>query len=723
LHNSPEVTNIPAAPFCEIAIPATPSNREDQAARVRLVVELGAVILVGVAIWMAATAPAADWSVRGLHLGLLVGAFALTRKFGIALPGRGFASFVLGVVVVAQLLHGWGFAVLTSAIGLPIADILLRRLRPREAFTTAGHLVFGAGLSGLLYQSVGGALDTAALSAVNVFPLILLCVCLPFVTNGTFYLELSLRGMFAWSDFRLTFLWESVVYVASVALGLAWTELLTVSVPVGTGLAIAALLFGGFGFSYWVISAGVRADELRLVHGLAGAVAAEVSIERSFAGIQQLTHHLVPWTDMGFARYRADKNEMELLADTRIRERRRFSADRGLTAEAVRAQRPVVASGDREEDAALGKGERAGSEVLVPLFQGDRLAGLWSVRHEEPGMYRQADGDLLNLLAPQLALSLALSSMVRPVVESTGLTTTYVKEVAAATTTIRDTSHQVAARAARAESEAKRAADRVVEASESLSRLVGEIRGVMSTAETTQRLTRGTADRALGVKAASAAANDQLSELSATVGQGAAEVAHLRDAAQEVERFAETITTIANQTNLLALNATIEAARAGIHGRGFAVVADEVRKLAEESGQASRNMGRSAQATGRVLDRAARILEEIGGKIDELAQASARWRDELGAIVDAAEDTRSAGEHMAEAPRSSLELADKASAVLADAKEAAAQSAQEAAAVASEAAHQRDSVEELERGAGELSRIAERLAKAVRFIEERESSG
>jgi methyl-accepting chemotaxis protein len=672
---------------------------------------------------MAATAPADDWSVLGLHLGLLVGAFALTRKFGIALPGRGFASFVLGVVLVAQLLHGWGFAVLTSAIGLPIADILLRRLRPREALTTVAHLVFGTGLSGMLYQSVGGALGTAALSAVNVFPLFLLCVSIPFVTNGTFYLELALRGMFAWSDFRLTFLWESVVYLASVALGLAWTELLTASVPVGTGLAIATLLIGGFGFSYWVISAGVRADELRMVHGLAGAIAAEVSIERSFAGIQQLTHHLVPWTEMGFARYSADKNEMELLADTRIRERQRFSADLGFTADAVRTQRPVVATGHRQHETGLGEGDRAGSEVLVPLFQGDRLVGIWSVRHEQPAMYREADGDLLNLLAPQLALSLALSSMVRPVVESTGLTTAYVKEVADATTTIRDTSHRVAGRATRAESEAKRAADRVAEASESLNQLVGEVRGVMSTAENTQRLTHSTADRALAVKDASAAANAQMNELSATIGQGAAEVAHLRDAALEVERFAETITAIANQTNLLALNATIEAARAGVHGRGFAVVADEVRKLAEESGKASRNMGRSAQATGRVLDRAARILEEIGSKIDELAQASGRWRGELGAIVDAAEDTRMAGEHMAETPRTSLELAEKASAVLADAREAAAQSAQEAAAVASEAAHQRDSVEELEQGARELSRIAERLGRAVRFIEDKDSSG
>lgn len=48
----------------------------------------------------------------------------------------------------------------------------------------------------------------------------------------------------------------------------------------------------------------------------------------------------------------------------------------------------------------------------------------------------------------------------------------------------------------------------------------------------------------------------------------------------EIDRTAESITTIADKTRLLALNATIEAARAGDAGRGFAVVAAEVKDLA-----------------------------------------------------------------------------------------------------------------------------------------------
>jgi methyl-accepting chemotaxis protein len=190
----------------------------------------------------------------------------------------------------------------------------------------------------------------------------------------------------------------------------------------------------------------------------------------------------------------------------------------------------------------------------------------------------------------------------------------------------------------------------------------------------------------------------------------------LRDASQEVERFAETIAAIAGQTNLLALNATIEASRAGVHGRGFGVVADEVRKLAEESAEAARNMGRSAQATRRVLDRAAHLLEDIGRQITELAEGAARWREELDAIVKAAEQSRRAGEHLIDVPRANLTIAAQADELLVDAKEAATRSAEESAAVARGAADQRRAVEDLERGARELARIAGRLEQSVRFI-------
>jgi methyl-accepting chemotaxis protein len=452
-----------------------------------------------------------------------------------------------------------------------------------------------------------------------------------------------------------------------------------------------------------------------LIQDLAGEVAAEVSIERSFSRIQQLTHHLVPWTHMGFARFDRERKEMELLADTLITERRRFPADAGLTGRALRERRPVIAAA-HETDVVLRDDEQAGSEVLVPLFQGRELVGVWSVRHRDPNTYRAEDGDLLNLLAPQLGLSLALGQLVMPVAEAARRTTGFTESLARHATAVRAAADDAARRAEAAGTEARRAASRVEEAVTALHKLTEGMRGTMAAGEQTRDQTRAMADRARGVRQTSADAATRMAQLTESISRGVEEVGGLREAAQEVEKFAETIGTIANQTNLLALNAAIEAARAGAHGQGFAVVAEEVRRLAEESGAAARRVGRSAQATRRVLDRAAQLLEDIGGSIGELATTSERWRDDLGNIVIAAEQTRDAGERMADLPRSNMETATAAGEVLRDASGAAARSAEEAAAVAHEARQQRAALDELTSAARELAATTSDLARTVRFL-------
>jgi methyl-accepting chemotaxis protein len=694
--------------------PALSASTRQRAVQLRAAVFIGALAAVVGAMVVTLRAPDVNLVRFTLRLIPFIAALLLTRRFGIALPGQGFASFVLGVVIAAQLILGWPSAVLVTVLGLVIGDRLVRRLSWTAAFTVAAHLAFGAGLTGLLYDSLGGTTGAAALQASNLGALAALVVSLFVVVNGTFYLELGLRRILVWADSWLTLRWELVVYVASLAFALAAAGLATAGVRSDIALVVGLMLLGTFVGTYWVIGSAARTDALRLVHRLAGAVAAEVSLERSFERIKQLTHHLVPWTAMGFARVDVQSGTGRLLADTSLPAGRTIPIDKGLTAEAIRRGRSVM--GDHAEAGLVGDGESAGSQILVPLFHGSELVGVWNVRHADQGIYREADGELLNLLAPQLALSIVLSSLVHPVVESSDQTGSYVRGLNDTSSTIRETAVDVATRAVSAETEAQLAATRVGEAVGALERLVQGIRETLHAADRARNATHGMAEQAVQVRAASAGAGDQLAVLAATIGQGATEVASLRDASHEIERFADTVGTIANQTNLLALNATIEAARAGVHGRGFAVVADEVRKLAEESGQAARSMSRSAQATQRVLDRAARILEDIGTRLGELAQVSERWRDDLTGIMRAAEDTRRAGDQIAEVPRASLELAASAQQVLTQARDAAARSAEQAAAVARDATQQQRAAEALERGAGELAAATGRLASSVRFI-------
>src|SRR5256886_6901906 len=91
-----------------------------------------------------------------------------------------------------------------------------------------------------------------------------------------------------------------------------------------------------------------------------------------------------------------------------------------------------------------------GSEVLVPLYHAGQLVGLWSVRHSNPGMYHDADADMLALLAPQLALMLAIEGSVQPVVGASDRTSAYIQTLTATTEEIHASSQEVAASARRA---------------------------------------------------------------------------------------------------------------------------------------------------------------------------------------------------------------------------------------------------------------------------------
>lgn len=649
---------------------------------------------------------------------VLVGAGAALRRFGLPLPGKGFASFIMLLPLFAILDCGWGWAALVGVAGVLIGDLFLRRLPLHAAMATAGLIGFSSTLVGLLYDRLGGAHGALALHGDNALPLALLVIVLPVLPNAFFYLQIYLSDAASFTDPRLTLRWEGIVAVFAVALAIGWLGALTAQAPLTVTLVRSAALLVLTVMAHYIGRRGVRADELTLLQRLARAVAADVNLERNFATIQRLAGSLMPWEGMGFARRDPASGELVVLFDTDPSNvGRRLRSDRGLVGEAV-AGRKAVATGRMARRAwrEAAAGDRSGSQVLVPLFQGEELAGAWNLRHPDPQMYRPSDAAMLEALAPQMALAVAVHGIVSPLIDSSARTAAHVESVTATSEEIHASSQEVAAAAQRAEAGAARAAALTAEAEEAMVELRASAHDASQAGEETHGAAQEVERAAQAIRATTAETAASLERISATAEQGVAEVQRLRAASEQIVKFAETIGAIADQTNMLALNATIEAARAGSHGAGFAVVADEVRRLAEESAKEAGSAAKSTTETRRVLDRAAQLLEKIRSELDEVAEAAKRSISELEGIVRAAETAAHLSSRMVEFPRRNAERAAEMQAALTEVRGAAQASAEEAKVVAAAAGEQLAAIESLARGAIQLSTAASQLADAARFV-------
>src|SRR2546429_9437681 len=137
---------------------------------VRALVALGAVaaLAAGLAAFASRRVPLGADVAQEIVVLVVVG--ALTRRYGIALPGNGFSSFILGVAAYAMLDRGWTFGVLVAPLAMVAGDLALRRLPVAAALDHPAHLPTGAALAGLADARLGGAKRVHALAAGNLLP-------------------------------------------------------------------------------------------------------------------------------------------------------------------------------------------------------------------------------------------------------------------------------------------------------------------------------------------------------------------------------------------------------------------------------------------------------------------------------------------------------------------------------------------------------------------------
>ena len=180
----------------------------------------------------------------------------------------------------------------------------------------------------------------------------------------------------------------------------------------------------------------------------------------------------------------------------------------------------------------------------------------------------------------------------------------------------------------------------------------------------------------------------------------------LGQAAQQIGLVTETITNISAQTNLLALNATIEAARAGAAGKGFAVVANEIKELAKQT----------AEATEDIKARIAGIQSSTGSAISDIGQITAVIKDVGGivtsiaaAIEEQATVTRDVAGNIAQASIGMQDANDRVS----QTADASRSIARDIAGVNAAVSEMRESGEQVQSSAQELSKLAEELGAQV----------
>ena len=648
---------------------------------------------------------------------LIVTILAATRAFGIPLPGKGFASFAVGAAIPAVLALGWAGGALAGAAGLLIGDSIVRRLPLRNAVGNAGHFATACCLAGITYFTLlGGAPGVIAFTSANLWRLGIFIGLFLAIVNATFYLQLRLSPAIAWVDARLTARWEGTVAVLATLLGLGAMRIAYAHDLTSAYIAVAGVLVGITVLAHWLVRKAAVGEGLQLVQRLTRALTARPELHRAMDDIQRLTRSLVPWEEMQIAAYDAEQAEFVVVSDTSPSAAigARFSAREGLPALAAKHARPVVTKHGLR--AAVKGAGSTGSEIAIPLKQGDRLAGLWTIRHSRTDMYRDYDAALLEAVAPQLALSLSLDSLIRPVLNASERVAQHVESITATTQQLHAASQESADSARRLSTTVRdlsralaQGAQQATTAQQSADQTASEGGGTRRSGE--EMLTDARA-----VRGATAQAAKRLTDAADTALAGSEQVSRLQDVSHAVRSFGETITALADQTGLLALNAAVEAARAGVHGRGFAVVAQEIRDLADRSSEEAEGMDRAVRDIHATLQRAMELMERTRHEVLAVAEESTSWVDELDRIVTASEAVAAAGIRIADVSRENAEHSGVMALALAGARDGAEHAASETAVVAGSSTQQEAAIESLNDAATQLSHTAQELAAAVRAV-------
>jgi methyl-accepting chemotaxis protein len=597
-----------------------------------------AVGTLGLALLVAVLLTDRSWMAQRVGIAVLIAAVMALRVQQIPLTKYGALNLLLMPALAGALILGAPATALAMWVGIALGDGLLLRKGAQVAFINAGRevvaLVASYGIYAWGVVTLSGnqsGLTTETLPALATFVLAYFLL-----SRLLLYFTLLLRDKLVDEEKSLILRYEVIAFGAG-AIAVAVILLTVVNIrPMGWAVVGVVLLGSGL-LVKKILEESIGAEELNKILAMEQVVSSDVELADAFRRIQLLAHRLVDWQrfrigrlDEGVIRFVWD-GDAGYLAEPRL-PRDPF----GRLREEVLKTGEAVAVRDIQRDLRIPPGQTTMRSVIVlPLRFGDRTLGVLELEHHKTDTYLPKEIALIRRFANQLATTLHIHDLRRPLLEAMRRVSMQLETLTASARALRGGGESVARTIGditRGIAEEGEQVDRSLEVTQSLHAATqGVVREGNAAAAESQRATEIASEHRHTI----ATAIERLVGAKTFVGESGAQIQGLSVSVRRITEFIAVIRELADQTNLLALNAAIEAARAGEQGMGFAVVADEVRKLAEQSARASDEAGDIVGAFEEQMRRVAFQMSRGETIVKDVEVLSEQARHALDLIVDA----------------------------------------------------------------------------------------
>lgn len=605
---------------------------------------------VGLTLLLAALLVDQRWREQPIAIGILVLSVIFLRSQQIPLTKYGALNLLSMPALAGALVSSAPTAALSLWVGVCMGDALFMRKGWDIAFINAGREVIAllASFGIFAWASVSVGAQSTKLNA-ETLPVLALLVFTYFLTSRLLvYFTLLLRDKLLDEEKSLILRYEVIAFGAgSIAVAIILLAIGNLS-PVGW--ALVGVVLGGAGLLVKrILEESIAAEELNKILAMEQIVSSNGDIADAFRRIELLAHRLVDWQEFRIGRYEHHKL-MHVWRGTEGYLNPASEPDTNLAvlrAESIRTGQAVKVDDVLRDERVTPGRSRARSLIVLPLRFGDQTVGLLELVHYKPDAYSDKEVALMKRFASQLATTLHIYDLRRPLLESMTRVSSQLETLTASARALRGGGESVArtiAEISRGLAEEGQQLDLSIGVTNALHAATqGVVRDGSEAAEASQRATEIATEHRHTI----ATAIERLIGAKAFVGESGSQIAGLAGSVRRITEFIAVIRELADQTNLLALNAAIEAARAGAQGKGFAVVADEVRKLAEQSAHASDEAGEIVGAFEEQMRRVAFQMSRGETIVQDVGTLSEQARQALDLIVEATESAATGAQRIA----------------------------------------------------------------------------